>query len=389
MRKQRQNEAAAGELVRQVSRECINCGKCGRDCGYLRRFGLPGTQAAAFLEGGLDDDQPFLCSLCGLCTAVCPVDIDPAAMFMALRREAVERGKGRFREHRVLTAYERRGNSPLFSWYGLPRDCATVFFPGCALPGTRPGRVLDVYTRLRGEIPQLGLVLDCCTKPSHDLGRRDHFRRMFGALITAMKNQGVTEVLTACPNCFRMFDGYGGSLRVHTVYELLARAAPSPAAALQGTVTVHDPCGARQETTVHAAVRRLVTAAGLDIREMRHRTTRTFCCGEGGAVGYLDAALANRWGELRCQEASSERIITYCAGCTGYLGRLAPTSHVLDLLFAPEATMAGREKPARSPWTYINRLLLKRRLRGIVQPESEGRRTREGAIAFRPSPGRH
>ncbi len=29
------------------------------------------------------------------------------------------------------------------------------------------------------KIPSVGIVLDCCTKPSHDLGRDDFFNAMF------------------------------------------------------------------------------------------------------------------------------------------------------------------------------------------------------------------
>ncbi len=381
MSQEPENPARVDSLVRQVARDCTGCGKCARSCGYLQRFGLPGDQAREVLAETFDPDQPFLCSLCGLCSEVCPVAIDPAAMFLGLRCARVDEGGGDFRQHRVLTGYERRGGSPLFSWFGLPRGCTTVFFPGCALPGTRARRVIDVYKYLSCRIPGLGLVLDCCTKPSHDLGRIRHFERMFGLLRQGLVEQGVEEVLVACPNCFRIFATHGRGLRVRTIYELLAGDAP-PGSGLQGRVTVHDPCGVRQEKAVHSAVRSLVSGTGLAVEEMKHHGTATLCCGEGGAVGFLDRQLAERWGAVRAREAGGRRIITYCAGCTGYLGRLTPASHVLDLLFEPEATIQGREKVIRSPWTYLQRLLLKKRLRSIVRARVEGRRRSDGRISW-------
>ena len=366
-------------FINQVAERCIECGMCRQDCRYLQQFGLPGEQARAANENRFNLRQAFLCSLCGLCTEVCPQEIDPAAMFMALRIKAVVRGQGEFRQHRILKKYERRGNSPLFSWYGLPDKCTTVFFPGCALPGTRPARIVDLYTTLSRGIPQLGLVLDCCTKPSHDLGQRDYFKQQFSVLRRTLVEQGVREVLVACPNCFRMFNDYGSGLRVRTVYEQLADSMKHHRR-LTGTVTVHDPCGVRTRQEIHAAVRRLITGSGLVISEMKHHGCNTLCCGEGGAVSYLKPGFSANWGKMRQQEAEGRRVITYCAGCTGFLGRLTPTSHVVDLLFEPEKTLQGLEKTAAAPFTYLNRLLLKRRLHELVQPAREGRRSRDGKI---------
>jgi hypothetical protein len=74
--------------------------------------------------------------------------------------------------HAPLLAYERKGGSTIYSFYGLPAGCDTVFFPGCALPGTRPDAVSELFEALKQVIPNLGIVLDCCLRPSHDRGRR-------------------------------------------------------------------------------------------------------------------------------------------------------------------------------------------------------------------------
>ncbi|MEA2114378.1 MAG: hypothetical protein U9P36_03205 [Thermodesulfobacteriota bacterium] len=55
---------------------------------------------------------------------------------------------------------------------------------------------------------------------------------------------------------------------------------------------------------------------------------------------------------------------------------------LVDLLFEPEKTLLGKGKNATSPFTYLNRLLLKRRLPGVVQPALVGRRDRDGKINY-------
>ncbi|MCI5143281.1 MAG: (Fe-S)-binding protein, partial [Candidatus Electrothrix sp. ATG1] len=130
---------------------------------------------------------------------------------------------------------------------------------------------------------------------------------------------------------------------------------------------VHDPCTTRQDPEVHTCVRQLLGAAAFRVEEMPHHGKKTFCCGEGGAVPFVDKQLARSWGDQRSQEAEERAsvplTVTYCAGCVEFLRSRMRIVHLLDLLFAPEAALAGKVKVSRSPFTYLNRLLLKRRLK--------------------------
>jgi uncharacterized membrane protein YdjX (TVP38/TMEM64 family)/ferredoxin len=338
------------------------------ECAFLRKQGTPKAIADSLAFGDPERlSAAFECSLCGLCAEVCPVGVAPSMLFLEMRREVTEKGLGDRPEHGRLLAYERRGTSPRYTWYALPAGCDTVFFPGCALPGTRPDTTLAVFERLRGLVASLGIVLDCCAKPSHDLGRTERFEALFPEMRDWLLGQGVRTVLVACPNCHKVFRDRGGELAVKTVYEVLAGDdRPWPKVAGE-TVAVHDPCPVRCEEPVHAAVRALAGRVGLAMEEMAHSGRRTVCCGEGGAVAYLAPGLAGNWTELRGREAAGRRLLTYCAGCAGLLGRTAPASHLLDALFAPKGAALGAEKVSRAPFTYWNRLWLKRRLQAIVQ----------------------
>lgn len=355
------NQLAA--VLRDHAEKCIECKICLKECAFLRKYGTPkeiAIHALSATEPPLDFS--FECSLCGLCQAVCPpkVGLAPATMFLEMRREAVRRDQGNFRQHNIITNYERRGTSRSFTYYGLPAGCDTVLFPGCALPGTRPEKVKALFHHLRGSIESLGIVLDCCTKPSHDLGRDHFFQTMFTEMRDYLLANGVKKVLTACPNCYRVFQQYGEKLRVETVYEFMAENGAPATPLVDGAITVHDPCGTRFDQQVQQSIRTLAGGKSLRIHEMKHTGSRTVCCGEGGSVSCLLPELAGKWSTKRKNEAGGTRILTYCAGCANFLNRLTPTSHILDLLFAPEKTMTGKVRVAKAPFTYLNRLLLKR-----------------------------
>ncbi|AGW13391.1 VTT domain-containing protein [Megalodesulfovibrio gigas] len=364
------------EVSRQagaIAAACTDCGACVRQCPFLQDAGTPGAIARSVLEGRAIVD-PHACSLCGLCEAVCPEGVTPAEFFLTLRREAVAGGRVDLSRYARLLGYERRGHSHRFAWYP-PRQAGgtgTVFFPGCTLPGTRPDITWRFFERLRQDIPDLTMVLDCCHKPSHDLGRQAYFLERFGLIRDRLLALGVTQVLTACPNCHKVFARYGAPLTVTTVYEHLAGTMPaelSPSAS-GPAVVVHDPCPLRREEGIHRAVRTLLAARGVAVKSMKHSGRRTLCCGEGGGVGLHRPDLAKAWTSRRASLAGSTPIVTYCAGCAGFLARVAPTMHLGEVLFAPEQSptqsperaLAGRSKVAKAPMTYVHRLRLKRRL---------------------------
>jgi Fe-S oxidoreductase len=133
-------------------------------------------------------------------------------------------------------------------------------------------------------------------------------------------------------------------------------------------VVVHDPCPLRLESGIQTSVRTLLAAQGLEVRKMKHSGKRTLCCGEGGGVGFHNPGFAKAWGEKRKKLAGDDRIVTYCAGCAGFLGRIASVSHLGEVLFEQEKALAGKSKVAKAPLTYVNRLLLKRRLGKMFIP---------------------
>lgn len=362
--------AALRKLLNATLKGCTNCGNCIHECAFLQRYGSPKMIAERFDAASKDClAQPFACSLCGLCSAICPEQLDLAGMFLEMRREAVDREQGLFPEHGSLRRYEQIGRSRWFTLYRVPHGCTTIFFPGCALSGSRPDGVTQVFATLQQIDPNMGIVLDCCLSPSHSLGQEEYVKTEFEKLRTDLVDHGVTEVLVACPNCKVMFDTLGDGLRARTVWEKLAES-DLELETTSGIVTIHDPCVLRESRSVHQAVRDLLKRQGVTIEEMPHSTRKTICCGQGSGVKQLDPKLAKSWIAIRKKEAAGRRMITYCSGCAQALARHTPTSHLVDMLFAPRQTVTGKKKGSGSLFAYLNRLFLKR---ALTRMENSGR----------------
>jgi len=344
-----------------MSEQCVECKICVKQCAFLKRYGTPKKIADTWLPQDKDAfAKAFECNLCSLCTAVCPEKIDPKNMFLEMRRYAVANGIADLTKQKLLINYEKRGTSKRYTFYGLPEGCDTVLFPGCALAGSRPRRILQLFNHLENSFHNLGIVFDCCTKPSHDLGRTGYFDAMFSEMQQYLVNHGIKTVLVACPSCYAVFKQYGKGLTTRTVYDILSREYWQPEPQLfSESLTIQDSCVARLETNMQNSVRKLIRTRGFSIEEMKHQGKKTLCCGEGGGAHFAAPELAGNWSLMRKSETGGKRIITYCAGCAHFLARIGPTAHLLDLIFDPAATLSGRAKTSRAPFTYLNRLLLK------------------------------
>lgn len=346
-----------------LSHGCSDCGACVKPCAFLQRHGTPGAIARDEKHHQRTSDNiAFECNLCGLCTAICPEKLNCVALFLNMRRDSVARQPSLLKRFKGLRTYEKIGSSTLFRNHEVPAKCTSVFFPGCALAGTRPAQTWQLYHHLKKQIPQLGMVLDCCTKPSHDLGDQDHFANQFGGLCATLHQQGVTQVLTACPNCYQIFNDYAPQFEIKTIYEQLDQGQLPTRAPTKGILTIHDPCVNRFEPHIHQAVRSLINKSGLEIEEMTNTKKTALCCGEGGGVMATDKTLALSWRDRRAQQSQQRLITTYCAGCVEFLRPVARTVHLIDLLFAPLEALDRQARPAGSLKRYRNRLALKKKI---------------------------
>lgn len=347
--------------------DCTECGSCVSQCAYLQRYGTPSALADSFRSGTLDAETIYSCSLCSLCDVYCPEKLSPSRLFWLMRCEMVEQGRAPLKQHRRILAYEKWGLSKLFQLTAIPENADTVFYPGCALAGTRPAQLLSVFEMLKRHLGDLGMVLSCCGKPSHDLGRTDFFRLHFGILCESLVSNGVKTVITACPSCHQIFQQYGSDIKVQTVYDVLSKQSDLPQLNTALKARIHDPCATRFESEIHESVRKIAGGIGVELEDMKHRGKRTYCCGEGGSASFVDPVLTDKWAEKRGVEAESLPVLTYCAGCVQFLSRRFTTIHILDLMLDPEKALAGDLDIASSPWTYGNRLTLKWKLKRMIK----------------------
>lgn len=357
-------------MIAEIQNGCRQCRKCVAACSFLDQYGTPGDIARSY------DSSPatvralaYSCSLCNLCQQICPFDLAPAEMFLTLRQESVSLGENHLRPHRRLLGFERFGGSGIFRYLFIPPRCTSIFYPGCALLGTRPTETIQLYRLLRTVEPTMGIMLDCCNKPSYDLGRQQFFQQRFARRMKVLAQRDIRRIITGCPSCLQAFSALPHNFTVTTMYSILAENSDLTPQRFSGLhCSIHDPCSIRFCGTIHADVRSIGKALGLKLTEMLHNGANTVCCGEGGGVGFIHRRLSDEWRRKRLIDLEDQLLVTYCAGCTAQLQHHGNVVHLVDLLFADETCTGPVVRPQTSALqSWLNRFRVKVQLMALRQ----------------------
>ncbi|XPV76558.1 MAG: (Fe-S)-binding protein [Desulfovibrio sp.] len=367
-------------IINTISTKCTACGKCVSGCNFLKEHGNPAQIAASFRTGKMLPETPFECSLCGLCDNICPEKLDLHSFFHLLRQHAYKTKPSVINNAKPLTRYEAIGSSKLFSYFHLPEDGTSVFFPGCTLPATRPETVFSTFKKVAHVVKNCGIALTCCYRPSQSLGREDFFQKKISALITKLEEIGVKQVITACPNCYAVLTKQKRAFAVITVYEIFDGKLPKPfRPKRKNAPMLHDPCALRFAPHVQEAVRNLLDQQSLPYVEAKTPRHLSRCCGEGGGTGYFKPENAEHWLNNRLADirlSGNSEAITSCAGClralndhTNSEGQTTTVHHVLDMILNDSFQELP---PSRTGLKrYTGRLKLKKQFKKHFSPNKK------------------
>ncbi len=362
--------------TKKILEVCNDCGACVRTCTFLSHYcDTPKELAKRFKRNPLENiDIPYSCSLCGLCQRICPLDLYPGDMcletrgkiFQTQQRDALPNNfvydymipqLKSLRNHQIIST------SPFLTLSKVAtnnkRASKSVFFPGCSLSAYSPRLVLKAYNYLQQKIPGIGIILNCCGKPSRDLGDKDRFQKIFGGTLKEFSRFGIEEVVVPCINCHKMYRE-NSDIKLRTIYEIIAEnGLPESISGNEQEITVHDSCPARYQSEIRNAARQIASQMNFRISEMKFKNEVTQCCGAGGCAPMGNTALADRHTRARIAQAKGQ-IISYCAHCRERFSSYYPSLHILDLVFGTSYNKHIVEY--HDSWrNWLNRWYLKKR----------------------------
>ena len=329
---------------------CYQCGLCDTVCPWnrVRAFSMRKIiREATFGLTDIETEEMWRCTTCGNCPRQCPRGVKIIEAGVALRRISTEYGvfptpvspirgvsasllgKGNpLSEDRQKRANWAEGLSVKPFSEGMD----ILYFPGCYLcydprlkkVATATAEILD---RAGIDFGILGAEENCCGESIRKTGDEELFKRLARENIKTFVEKGVKKILVSSPHCYHTFKNEYPEFMVNFevvhisqyVFELIKEGRLALGKAYEKKVAYHDPCYLGRHNGVYDEPRQaLKQVPGLELFEMADSWEDSLCCGGGGGRIWMETVKAERFSDIRLQQAvgvGAEVLATACPYC--------------------------------------------------------------------------
>lgn len=366
---------SSDSFYKNLAEEALICGRCGNcrpDCPTFRETGWESASPRAKLSLAREifglKTKPAVtpeyakrisqCTMCGACTHNCAARIDLQRLWQELRSRLVADGQApaayntlaeKLRTNRNISNFP---NADRLEWAEeldeVPENldqaagadvlyfvgCVAAFFPRAAQVPLALVQLLDKagvnYTTLGGEEW-------CCGFPLLAAGHAADIAEYARHNVAAVRRLGVHTLVTGCSSCYHTWShlypevlGEATGVRVMHATQYLTELIrqgnlrPGPLAA---AVTYHDPCDLGRNGGEFAAPREILRAIPeLRLTEMTAHGAEADCCGGGGNLQSVDAAMTDAIARRRIRAAAAtgaDIVASACQQCEQVLEKAA------------------------------------------------------------------
>lgn len=318
-----------------------DCTACFTSCEMLASFRkkprkiatevYTDTQVSSTFSTRTLTRQTFSCNMCSYCKSVCPEGINMKDLFYLSRRDRKKTGatpQGFF----DYWMREMEFNNEKATFYGAANEntCEYVFYPGCQLGSYNPQHVIKTYDILSKNL-NCGIYVGCCGAPAMWAGDDEKLQSSIYQISQTAKEMGDPTFILACSTCALIFDEHLPQVKHISLYKILSEMTQMPDCSEADTVSVFDPCSAREDTQVMESVRKLLGRSNIKSEELPEKNR---CCGYGGLVRGGNPKMYETMVQHRTN-LSDNPYITYCANCTAVFKETGKkATHILDIVLA-------------------------------------------------------
>jgi Fe-S oxidoreductase len=352
-----QTEAPFKEIIEEIKefggeavKFCYQCGKCDTVCPWnkVTTFSMRKLiREATFGLPEVELEEVWRCTTCGKCPQQCPRDVKQIDNVVALRRLATSYGVSNalLKPVRSASASLAAEGNPFVQerdkradWTeGLNVQTFTeemdiLYFPGC-LPSydLRLKKVAQataaILEKAGVSFGILGVKENCCGESIRKTGNEELFKQLARENIKTFIENGVKKILVSSPHCYHTFKNEYPEFKVNfeivhiTEYlsELINEGRLQINKEYGKKITYHDPCYLGRHNGIYDEPREVLRRIpGLELLEMPEAREESLCCGMGGGRIWIDTKMAERFSNLRVEEAVSlgvEELVTACPYC--------------------------------------------------------------------------
>jgi Fe-S oxidoreductase len=350
---------------------CVMCFRCQEVCPA---YGTGKILSPAALEinkryhlnsgGGMDvpmldlipAEAVWACTSCGACVDICPVGNEPMRDILDIRRNLtlMENNFPKQLEN-AFKGMERNANpwnvsqADRMKWaegFNVPTieknpEPDILWWVGCA-PATdsRAQKTAQAFAKILNaagvNFAVLGQNEQCTGDSARRAGREDIFFGLASANVEILNEVNPKRIVTTCPHCLHTikneYPAFGGNYQIVHHTQFINELVGAGKIQLEVTpdefkVTFHDPCYLGRHNKVFEAPRDALKSAGVLTIEMPRNSSKSFCCGAGGAQMWKEEEPGKmRVNEARYKEAKESGANTVAVGCPFCMTMLSDAS---------------------------------------------------------------
>ncbi len=339
-------KASGGDAFKR----CFQCGLCDTVCPWnrVRRFSMRKlVREATFGLTDIETEDIWRCTTCGRCPQQCPRDVKQIESGVALRRVATEYGvfpKGVQAIRTVRGGLVAQGNP-----FGEDREKRAAWTEGLAVkPFTEGMEILyfpccylsydprlkkvarataAILNKAGVDFGILGAKQNCCGESIRKTGDEELFKQLARENIKTFIDHGVKKILVSSPHCYHTFKNEYSQFKVNFevvhisqyLFELVSEGRLQFKEDFAKKVTYHDPCYLGRHNGVYDEPRGVLRKiTGVELNEMPESRSDSLCCGGGGGRVWMETQKAERFSDLRIDQAlgvGAEVLATSCPYC--------------------------------------------------------------------------
>jgi heterodisulfide reductase subunit D len=348
---------------------CVKCGSCVDVCpvyaqtqqlettmggffsnlrSFIRKaYGLPGVFFGTTKTREVPkeySEYPYLCTLCGRCTMVCPAFINTKDLRIATRGFMVEKGEyphimdqlaGTLKKvHNIIG--EPNEDRPMWvqALGEVPKDmfqrekAKVVYFVGCVasyFPMTKriPQSFVQILDKAGVDFTILGGEEWCCGFPLIAAGMKKDAEALIQHNLEKVKEKGAERVVFACPSCYHTWmEQCKTDIEIFHSTQFIKKLIDEGKISFKEKttkVTYHDPCDLGRASGVYEAPREILRAIpGVELVEMEGNREQCKCCGGGGNLEMVRPDLSAAIAQAKIEEikaTGADMVITACQQC--------------------------------------------------------------------------
>ncbi|MBI5484978.1 MAG: (Fe-S)-binding protein, partial [Deltaproteobacteria bacterium] len=173
----------------------------------------------------------------------------------------------------------------------------------------------------------LGSKESCCGESIRKTGNEDLFKKLAKDNIKAFVDNGVKKILVSSPHSYHTFKNEYPEFMVHFevvhisqyLQELVSSGRLKLTKPYEKKITYHDPCYAGRHNGIFDEPREVLKGInGVELLEMPDSRENSLCCGGGGGRIWVETPKAERFSDIRLQQAidvGAEVLVTSCPYC--------------------------------------------------------------------------